>query len=158
MAHEIAHVLAEADPANAATYEANAEELEGRLDDLTEEVTEALKPVRNRPFIVFHDAYQYFENRFGLTVAGSITISPEVIPGAGRVAEIRETIADRKAVCVFAEPQFEPKLVSTVVEGSDARTGVLDPLGADITPGPDHYFALIRAMAAAFKDCLGNPS
>ncbi|MFP3590063.1 zinc ABC transporter substrate-binding protein, partial [Paraburkholderia sp. SIMBA_055] len=79
-------------------------------------------------FIVFHDAYQYFENRFGVKAAGSITFSPEKAPGAARIKEIHEKIKSLGATCVFSEPQFEPKLVNTVIEGTDARTGVLDPL------------------------------
>jgi zinc transport system substrate-binding protein len=102
-----------------------------RLDTLVDEVSNELAPVKGKGFIVFHDAYQYFEKRFGVPASGSITVSPEVVPGAKRVSEIRGKVQQLGAACVFAEPQFEPKLVSTVIEGTQARSGAcpLDPLG-----------------------------
>ncbi|MCB1549767.1 MAG: zinc ABC transporter substrate-binding protein, partial [Hyphomicrobiaceae bacterium] len=158
MVHEIVEALVAADPANAAKYEANAKKVSARLDALVAEVSVDLKPAKGKGFIVFHDAYQYFENRFGVTAAGSITVSPEVIPGAERVREIHAKVKDLGAACVFAEPQFEPKLVSTVTEGTAARSAVLDPLGADLQDGPDLYFGLIRNLATSMRDCLGGNS
>lgn len=156
MVHAIEHALAEADPANAETYEANAEAVDERLSALTDETAKALDGVEEKPFIVFHDAYYYFENRFDLKAVGSITVSPEAIPGAARVAEIRSKIEESGAKCVFAEPQFEPRLIDVVTEGTGAKTGVLDPLGADIADGPDLYFELIRRLAGSLGDCLSR--
>ena len=158
MVNEIEEVLAQADPSNAVQYEANAEVVLAKLDALTAEITVALAPVHDKGFIVFHDAYQYFEKRFDVTAAGSVTVSPEIIPGAARVAEIREKVQELGATCVFAEPQFEPKLVATVVEGTAAKSGVIDPLGATITEGPELYFDLVRNMATSVKTCLSESS
>ncbi len=154
MTHEIAEALAAADPANAARYEVNAEALEARIDGLTAELRQTLAPVRERPFIVFHDAYQHFERRFDLNAAGSITVSPEVIPGAERVSDIRHKVEELGATCVFSEPQFTPRLVNVVTEGTPAKSGVLDPLGTGIPDGPDLYFTLLRNMAASMRACL----
>ena len=154
MTHEIAEVLGAADPANAARYEANAEALEARIDGLTAELRQTLEPVHERPFIVFHDAYQHFERRFDLNAAGSITVSPEVIPGAERVSDIRHKVEELGATCVFSEPQFTPRLVKVVTDGTAAKSGVLDPLGAGIPNGPDLYFMLMRDMAASMRACL----
>lgn len=156
--HEIEEALSEIDPDNAATYAANAEALAEKLDVLISETSEALAPVRGQGFVVFHDAYQYFENRFDITASGSITISPEVMPGAQRIAEIRERVASLGAACIFAEPQFEPRLVSVVAEGSGARSGVLDPLGADLADGPELYFELIRNLSTSLVTCLSEAS
>ncbi|MDP2121935.1 MAG: zinc ABC transporter substrate-binding protein [Hoeflea sp.] len=158
MVHEIEEALVEADPANAAKYEANAEAVTARLDALIAEVSAELEPVKGKGFIVFHDAYQYFENRFGVTASGSITVSPEVMPGAERITEIRARVQDLGAACVFAEPQFEPKLVSTVIEGSKAKSGIIDPLGAELENGPDLYFQVIRNMATSIRTCLSEAS
>ena len=155
---EIAARLAAADPRNAATYRANAASTRQRLDALIGDVQAKIDPVRDRPFIVFHDAYQYFENRFGLQAAGSVTLSPEHAPGAERIAAIRAKIGQLSAACVFSEPQFEPKLIQTVIEGTPARSGVIDPLGASLPAGPDLYFALIGNMAKALHDCLAGES
>ena len=156
--HEIEEALVKADPKHASTYEANAHEMMEKLDSLTAELREELEPVHDKGFIVFHDAYQYFEQRFDVAAVGSITVSPEVIPGAERVNELREKILELNATCVFSEPQFEPKLVETLVEGTGARTGVLDPLGASLNKGPDLYFQLIRNMASSLKKCLSGGS
>jgi zinc transport system substrate-binding protein len=156
MVHEIEEVLVAADPDNAAKYEANAEAAMEKLDALIAEIGSELEPVKDKGFIVFHDAYQYFENRFGVSAAGSITVSPEIIPGAERVAEIQAKVRELGATCVFAEPQFEPKLVSTVIEGTDARSGIIDPLGAQLDNGPNLYFDLIRNMAQSIRSCLSG--
>ena len=158
MVHEIEEALATADPANADTYETNAKDVMARLDILTADIAAELKPVSEKPFIVFHDAYQNFENRFGLSAIGSITVSPEVLPGAERISELQAKVKDLSANCVFSEPQFEPKLVATVTEGTQAKTGVLDPLGTSIKNGPELYFTLIREMAASFETCLSESS
>ncbi len=154
MVHAIEHALAEADPANASAYAANAERLEARIDELKSEIEAELGDVRDQSFVVFHDAYQYFENRFGLAAAGSITVSPEVMPGAARIDEMRGRVRDLGVACVFAEPQFDPRLVEVVAEGTPARAGVLDPLGADLADGPDLYFELMRNLTSSLAGCL----
>ena len=154
--HEITHELEEADPANRAKYEANEKRLMARLDALHEELKSALAQLKGAPYIVFHDAYQYFEKRYGLNAIGSVTLSPEKKPGAARLVEIRKKIKDTKSICVFSEPQFQPKLVKVVMEGTGAGTGVLDPLGADIPAGEDAYFTLLRNMAKSLNTCLSR--
>ena len=156
--HEIEEALVKADPKNAKKYEANAVRMAGKLDQLVTELRVQLQPVQGKGFIVFHDAYQYFEQRFGVAAIGSITVSPEVIPGAERVKDLREKITDLRATCVFSEPQFEPKLLRTLVDGTGAQTGVLDPLGSSLTKGPDLYFELVREMARSLKECLSAKS
>ncbi|MFD2648600.1 zinc ABC transporter substrate-binding protein [Devosia albogilva] len=156
MVTHIGEVLAEADPANAATYAANAAATVETIDALEAELETTLAPVADRPFIVFHDAYQYFEHRFGLAAAGSITVSPEVLPGAARIDELRHIITDRNAVCVFAEPNFEPALVATVTEATPARAGTLDPEGSALEAGPELYAELMRGLAAGMVECLGE--
>jgi zinc transport system substrate-binding protein len=146
--------LAGIDPANAPAYRANADRLSARIDALDREIRDALEPVRERPFVVFHDAYHYLEDRYGLRAVGAIAVNPERPPSAKRLREIRATLEKRGAVCVFAEPQFEPAVVRTVVEGTAVRRGVLDPEGANLADGPGLYFELMRANARALKDCL----
>ena len=158
LVHKIEEALVESDPANAAIYEANADQMMAELDALVAEIDATLDPVKSRGFIVFHDAYQHFEQRFGMSAVGSITVSPEVLPGAERVRELQEKVRDSNASCVFSEPQFEPKLVATITENTNAATGVLDPLGASLKDGTDLYFNLIRGMAASLKQCLDGTS
>lgn len=153
---DIAKVLSENDPDHAVQYEKNAADYAEKLDALTKDIDNELQPVKDKPFIVFHDAYQYFENRFGVKAVGSITVSPEKAPGAARIKDIHEKIKSLGAVCVFSEPQFEPKLVNTVIDGTDAKTGVLDPLGAELKNGPDLYPQLIRNLADSLKGCLSK--
>lgn len=154
MVGAIVTALGTADPPNAAAYRANGKTLVARIERLDAAIGRALAPVRAAPFVVFHDAYQYFEHRYRLAAAGAITISPDRAPGARRLVAIRRTIRTRGARCVFAEPQYRPRLVRTVTEGMDARGAALDPLGARIAPGPDAYFDLMRALSASLVGCL----
>ncbi|MGA1860709.1 zinc ABC transporter substrate-binding protein [Azospirillum sp. 11R-A] len=150
-----ADALAARDPADAEAYRTNADRTLQAIDALDAELKATLAPLKDRPFVVFHDAYQYFEARYDLSAVGSITVSPDRRPSAKRLSAIRAKIAGLNAACVFAEPQFEPTLVRTVVEGTKAKTGVLDPEGADLPEGEALYPTLMRNLAASLRGCLG---
>lgn len=156
IAAEIESALVAADPANAARYKANGLALAQEINTLDKDIATAVAPVADKPFVVFHDAYQYFENRYKVRVAGSITVSPETMPGAERVSEIHGKVKELQAVCVFAEPQFEPKLVSVVTEGTDAKAGTLDPEGGALEAGPALYPELMHNLAKSLTDCLSR--
>lgn len=158
MVEAIALTLAEVDSANAERYLANAEAARARLAALDEELETILAPVRHAPFVVFHDAYQSLERRYGLNAVGAITVAPDRMPGARRLSEIRARIRALGARCVFREPQFESALIATVVGGTGAEVAVLDPLGADLEPGAEAYLAMMRANARAIAGCLAEPS
>ena len=150
----IAQTLIAADPDNRATYEVNAEVTTERLRGLSTELGAMLAPVADKPFVVFHDAYQYFERRFGLDVVGTVTVGPETMPGAQRIVELRERLKTLGAACIFAEPQFEPAVVATIADGTGARIGTLDPEGAGVTEGPGLYAELLTNLARSIADCL----
>ncbi|QIE46231.1 zinc ABC transporter solute-binding protein [Pseudohalocynthiibacter aestuariivivens] len=150
----IAFRLVQNDPKNAAIYVQNAKTAQAMIETVSAEVAAELSPLRGRPYIVFHDAYQYFERHFAIPAAGSISLSDASKPSPARLAEIRHIITETGALCVFSEAQFNPGLVATVMEGTDARTALLDPIGAEQTPGADLYPALLRAMAARMMECL----
>lgn len=154
IAAAIAAELRTLDPGNAQVYRANLDRLTWRIDAMETHITERLAPLRTIPFVVFHDAFQYFEESFGLNAVGSVTVSPDRMPSARRIRELREEIAQTGARCVFREPQFESALVQILIEGSGARAGVLDPLGTDIAPGRDAYFELMDASSDALVECL----
>jgi zinc transport system substrate-binding protein len=154
MARAAAEALGQVDPANRGRYAANVARLVARIDTLDAELAATLAPVRGVPYVVFHDAYQYFERRYALEAVGSIAVSPERPPGARRVREIREKVRNLGARCIFGEPQFPPALLATLTEGTGARTGELDPIGAELAAGPDAWFALMRALGASLANCL----
>lgn len=156
MVATIADSLVAADPEHADTYRANAAKEAADLDALIAETELSLTPIKDRPFVVFHDAYQYFEKRFGLNVAGSVTLSPEIAPGADRINEIRAKLKTLDAACVFAEPVFEPRIVTVLTEGTTAKQGVLDPEGANLDEGPGLYRQLIENLATSLKACLAQ--
>jgi len=147
-------VLAERSPADAAKLQLNAAQLNDDLDALTAELRESTRSIKDKPFIVFHDAYQYFGKRFGVDAVGSVTVSPEVPPSAKRLTELRRKIRALNVVCVFAEPLFQPRLIAAVIEDTTARSGTLDPSGVMLTPGKDLYFRLMRDLAAGLRSCL----
>ena len=148
---EMAEHLIENDQKNASTYKANLKKALKDLDKLTKKVKSEL----NKDFksIVFHDAYQYFEKRFDVNVLGAFTVNTDVLPGAEQLSEIREIIEHDNVSCVFSEPQFNPDIINAVAKDMNIKTGVLDPLGATLTPGKTLYFDLISNMSKSFKSC-----
>lgn len=150
----IAAQLSSADPDNAGAYFANATAARAALEALSAEVNDLLEPARGHSFVAFHDAYQYFETAFDIPAAGAISLSDASSPSPARVAEIQDRIRTQGIDCVLAEPQYNPGLVQTVLDGTEAQTGVIDPLGAELEPGADLYPQLIRKMAQTLADCL----
>mgnify|MGYP001241257024 CR=1 FL=1 len=149
---EMAEHLIENDQENASKYKSNLKKAHKDLDKLTKKIKSEL----NKDFksIVFHDAYQYFEKRFGVNILGAFTVNTDVLPGAEQLSEIREIIEHEKVSCVFSEPQFNPDIINAVAKDTDIKTGVIDPLGATLNPGKNLYFDLIKNMSSSFKVCL----
>ena len=150
----MADVLSEAAPTHRARLQANAKKTIARLNALDLEIRRAMRPVAHVPHMVFHDAYQYFEKRYGLNAFGALTIDPDRKPGARRIVELKAKIKEFDARCVFVERQFPPKIATTLVEGSNAHIGTLDPIGD--AKGPGAYEKLIRGLAASFTACLSR--
>ncbi|MDW4498853.1 zinc ABC transporter substrate-binding protein [Sulfitobacter sp. D35] len=152
--NEIAAALSAADPENANAYFGNAAKGREELAALETEIDGVLDPVRGGGFIVFHDAYQYFEDAFDLSAAGAISLSDATDPSPSRIAEIQARVAEQGVSCVLSEPQFNAGIVASVMRGTEVNTGVLDPLGSDLEPGPALYPAMLRNLATALADCL----
>ncbi|MEM8849543.1 MAG: zinc ABC transporter substrate-binding protein [Pseudomonadota bacterium] len=150
----IAAKLSAADPENAGAYFANAAAGRAEIDALKGEIDATLAPVRGGNFIVFHDAYQYFETAFDIPAAGAISLGDAADPSPARIAEIQARVRDEGIDCVLAEPQYNPAMVTTVLDGTEAGTGVLDPLGSDLEIGQALYPQLLRNLADALADCL----
>ena len=151
MVLEISHELSELDPSNKSKYEDNASKTIAALDTLIEEVDNSLS--KDISYIVFHDAYQYFETRFGVKSAGALTLNPDVLPGAKQIADIQDLINDKGIKCIFSEPQYNPKIIETLGNDMNISTGVMDPLGAYIEAGPSMYSELINEIANSIKNC-----
>jgi zinc transport system substrate-binding protein len=151
MVLEISHELSELDPSNKSKYEDNASKTIVALDKLIEDVDKSLS--KDISYIVFHDAYQYFEKRFGVIPAGALTLNPDVLPGAKQIADIQDVINDKGIKCIFSEPQYNPKIIETLGNDMNISTGVMDPLGAYIDSGPSMYSDLINGIANSIKDC-----
>ncbi len=148
---EIEKQLVKLDPDNSSKYKANSKKAQSELDNLTKNIKKDLKG--NLRFVVFHDAYQYFENRFGIKVLGALTVNPDVLPGAEQLSEIREVIEHEKVNCLFSEPQFNPAIIKSIAKDTKIKTGVLDPLGATLDKGKGMYSELLQSMYASFKGC-----
>jgi zinc transport system substrate-binding protein len=155
-ARAVADALGKLDPENAEAYASNADGFAIEMSTLSRQIEDRLAPVRGQRFLVFHDAYQYFEDRFDIAATGSVALQEGVPPGAARVAEIHDLVQDEQIVCAFTEPQFEPKLLETVIDGADLRTGVLDPIGATLRAGPGLYPELMLRLTDSLADCLAG--
>ncbi len=152
--NSIAAKLSEVDPENAATYFSNAKSARDNIDALVSEVNSILDPMREKKFVVFHDAYQYFEKDFGISASGAISLGDASDPSPARLAEIRKRVVDEAVECVLAEPQYKQGLVKAVVEGTNANTAVIDPLGVKLETGPSLYENLIRNLATNLAKCF----
>src|SRR6056300_599221 len=142
-------------PENAETYDKNANQMIKEINQLKVELKKELSGIKDKPYIVFHDAYQYFETSFGLNAAGSVALEGDIASSPKQISIIKDKIVKLKASCVFQEPQFDSKLVQIVVEGTNAEIGTLDPLGVNIKSGENFYLQLLKNMAKSLKDCLG---
>ena len=149
--NEMVEHLIENDAKNASKYKSNLKKALKEIDKLNKDVKAELS--NSTASIVFHDAYQYFEERYDVNILGAFTVNTDVMPGAEQLAEIREIIEHDKVTCVFSEPQFNPDIIKAVAKDMNIKTGVVDPLGATLDPGKDLYFDLIRNMSASFKGC-----
>ncbi|MDB9744548.1 zinc ABC transporter substrate-binding protein ZnuA [Pelagibacteraceae bacterium] len=149
--NEMLEHLIENDTKNASKYKSNLKKALKNIDDLNADVKSELS--KSTASIVFHDAYQYFEERYDINILGAFTVNTDVMPGAEQLAEIREIIKRDKVTCVFSEPQFNPDIIKAVAKDMNIKTGVIDPLGATLNPGKNLYFDLIRNMSASFKGC-----
>ena len=143
--------LSELDPTNASTYKSNSIKALNEIDQLINDAKSKIN--RDAKYVVFHDAYQYFEKRFGVEVIGALTVNPEVLPGAKQLAEIREVIEHENVNCLFSEPQFNPSIAETIARDTGVKAAIIDPLGAELDLGKDLYFNLIGDIASSFESC-----
>ena len=154
----LVEVLALIDPRNGSIYARNGKTMRLRLADLDRELRTILTPHQDKVYVVYHDAYQYFERRYGLSPAGSVTLHPESQPSPKRISEIQKLAQKHQAICMFSEPQFKSGIVQRLVESSHFEHGVLDPIGAELEPGPDLYFTLLCGLGNTIADCFTNTS
>ena len=143
--------LIKIDPEGQRQYSVNTAGATLELDNLINNVEKELS--KDISYVVFHDAYQYFETRFGVTSAGALTLNPDVLPGAKQIADIQDLIRDKGIKCIFSEPQYNPKIIETLGNDMNTYTGVMDPLGAFIDAGPTMYVELINGIANSIKEC-----
>lgn len=153
----IADMLSNLDPVNAGTYRSNADKTIQKVWALEARIGQVLESKKNEPFLVAHDALQYFDKYFGLNAVGAIAVTPDRAPSAKRLSEIRRTVEQLGSVCLYSEPGYEPKVMRVVAESAGTKTGVLDPLGVSYLPGPNQYFELMDGLAGNLVECLERP-
>ncbi len=156
MVGEIARVMARMDPANGARYRANGRRAMVRITSLDAALEARLKPYRAVPYFVFHDAYGYFEGRYGLNALGAVVAGPDQRPGIKSLRAIRAGIRRGRAACIFAQSEFGRARAVTITEGTGAVVGVADPLGVGLAPGPKLYPALLDGLAKGLVNCLSS--
>ena len=147
--NEITEHLIENDSKNAATYKSNLAKAKSEIDKLIIDVITETNT--DLSYVVFHDAYQYYENRFNVNILGAMTVNPDVMPGAEQIHEIHEVIEHDNVSCILSEPQFNPDIIKSIAKDTSVKTGVLDPLGANLKPGKNLYLDLIRNMSSSFN-------
>ena len=152
----IAKELSRIYPQNRDIYKKNAAETVARIEALDQKIKAQLSGVKDVPFIVFHDAYQYFENYYGLSGVGSISFEPDEAPSASRVKAVKDKIAEANAKCVFGEPYYSDKIIKTIIDGTSARSAILDPEATAANPGKNLYFNALEGISNSISSCLSN--
>lgn len=147
----ICSTLSQLDPTHQAIYETNRDQFISELAAVTQQIKDELAPIKDKPILVFHDAYQYFEHAFTLNTIGAITLNPEIPSSAQRIKEVQKILNEHQVECVYREPQFKPKIVEVLLTGTNVRQGLLDPLGRDEDLGPKGYFKLLRQLANGLR-------
>ncbi len=142
-------------PDIASKYSENSNKMIDKIKKLKNELAKDLAPIKGKPYVVFHDAYQYFEKTFDLNAVGSVALEGDIASSPKQISFIKDKIKKLNASCVFQEPQFDNKLVKIVVEGTNAQIGTLDPLGVIISGKENFYIQLLKNMAKSLKECLG---
>lgn len=154
VAEAVADKLTQQFPAKKALIEKNLAEFNRSLNAQNEKIKQQLAPVQKKGFYVFHDAYTYFNEAYGLNQVGAFTINPLVAPGAKKLAHIKEEIEEHKVGCLFAEPQFTPKVIETLHKSTGVKVGRLDPMGDAVALGKDSYANFLQYTADSYYNCL----
>ncbi|MEN2812374.1 High-affinity zinc uptake system protein ZnuA [Mannheimia haemolytica] len=141
-------------PEHKAKIAENLAKFKANLTAKKAEIAKQLEPVKAKGYYTFHDAYGYFEREYGLNSLGSFTINPTVAPGAKTLTAIKKNIAKNKAQCLFAEPQFTPKVIETLAKETKVNVGQLDPLGAKVQLSATAYPEFLQVLADEFSQCL----
>jgi len=152
----ITATLSQLYPEYSAIFQANAERIHHQLQDLDTTLATQLNPVQQHAYLVFHDAYQYFEQHYGLNAVGTVSVNPEQRPSAKRLHELRQQLATQQVVCIFSEPQFTARWLNSIIEGSQVKRGVLDPLGSELKAGETAYSTLLHNLADTLVNCLAD--
>ena len=147
-------ILSDFDPENAQKFQKNGEKIIVRLNELDQQISSEMSEISDRTYLVLHDAYQYFESRYQLKSAGSITLQLEHFLSVRRLKKVQKMIKTSNVRCIFTEPQYSQKLVNTLIKDTSVKKGILDPIGADILPGPELYFDLMKNLSISLKSCL----
>ena len=156
MVQSIVQTLSDIDPRHARQYRKNGQQIEARLEKLDRRLGAELEAVSGQPYMVFHDAYQYLENRYHLNAVGSVVFQMDQASSAKRLRRLHQMIKNDGISCVFSEPEFSTKKINALIDGTDIKTAALDPLGSAFPPGPDLYFSMMTELARTIRSCLSD--
>ncbi|UVL94608.1 zinc ABC transporter substrate-binding protein [Pseudomonas sp. FP1762] len=154
IADKMAADLSAADPANAQRYQSNAKAFDERLDALDQRLKKRLANVEGKPYFVFHEAFDYFEDAYGLKHAGVFAVAAEVQPGAQHVAAMRKRLQEVGKTCVFSEPPLRPRLAETLVAGLPVKLAELDALGGYTPATAQGYEQVLEKLSNDLAGCL----
>jgi zinc transport system substrate-binding protein len=154
IADKMAADLSAADPANAQRYQSNAKAFDARLDALDQRLKKRLANVEGKPYFVFHEAFDYFEDAYGLKHAGVFAVAAEVQPGAQHVAAMRKRLQEVGKTCVFSEPPLRPRLAETLVAGLPVKLAELDALGGYTPATAQGYEQVLEKLGNDLAGCL----
>ena len=154
IAHKIAQQLMRVAPSKQPIFQQNAEHFEQRIRQLDKKLQAEFQAIEAKPYIVLHDAYSHFEERYGVKRAAALALSPDRKPGARHIWRIKQLIDKGGVGCIFREPQYKPAILESLIKDADIRIEVLDPLAAAIKLSPNAYELFIADFAETFLRCI----
>ena len=152
----IAEHLSEIDPDNSSIYQTNSIDAIAKMNALTADVAKKMITIENPTFIVFHDSYHYFESRFDVHASASINLGDGSSPRIGRLNKLQKLLANQQVRCIFSEPQYDDRLINSIIGSLPIQVAMLDPLGSSLELGKNLYPELINQVASNLIDCLST--
>jgi manganese/iron transport system substrate-binding protein len=143
---KIRDALAAIDPQHAADYRHNATTYNARLDELIKDIRTQIAaiPPSHRYMIVFHNAWQYYDDRFGITTLGFVERNPGQEPNPAQIAQLIDLAKRHHVHGVFSEPEYSPKLLYSIAQGAGIKVVENlydDSVGTD--PRVANYIAML---------------
>ena len=154
MAQAIKKALAKKDPKHAGQYQENLEQFTRSLQSTDQQISQQLKGLDNKPYIVFHNSWPYFAKDYNLQEPRAISLHEGVSLDVKTLINIRKTIKMDKVGCVFSGSEVNPKQLAVLIENLPVKTSEIDVLQRHYPLTKKTTTDWFKGIAQKVKTCL----